>query len=136
MASKKSIIIYNDYKDLTINLICSLIIFVSLIFISPESEEGTILTTAVIFIIPAAVSFNYALKSNISLPKAVLSFIIKITLSLILLVKLLQLWANSGNNNAYISERTKKWQIVSTGIFSLFVFDLIKEHRWKRDFHS
>jgi len=133
MTSKKSIIIYSDYKDFTIALICALIGFIYLLINSSESDNDAKLTTVAIFVIPALVSFKYSIKSNINLSKAILSFIIKISLSLILLVKFLQLIVDKGDEPAEVREKTKKWQIISTGIFSFFVFELIKEHRWNGD---
>lgn len=138
MTSKKSIIIYNDYKDLTVTVICTLIGIITLLIYSAESDESTKLTLLVIFIISAGVSLSYSMKSNNNLLRAVLSFIIKITLSLILLFKLTQLITDKGNESADVKvrERIKRWQLISTGIFSFLVFEMIKEHRWNGDIPS
>jgi hypothetical protein len=138
MTSKKSIIIFNDYKDLTVTIICALIGFITFLIYSSKSDEGTKLTMLVIFVISAVVSLNYSIKSNNYLLRALLSFIIKMTLSLILLFKLLQLITDKGNESVDVKvrERMKRWQLISTGIFSFLVFEMIKEHRWNGDIAS
>lgn len=138
MNKTKSLVIFNDYKDLTVTVISVLIGIIAFLIYLSEVDEVVKLTTAVMFFIPAVKSFNYSKKSNISLPKTVLSFVLKITLSFFILVKLLKLIGDNKNNSIdeKLSERNKNWQIITTGIFFYFVFDLIKEHRWNGDLSS
>ncbi len=138
MTKNKSIIIYNDYKDLTVAIFCVLIGIIALLIYLSEADEGTKLTTAVMFFIPAVKSYSYSKKSNISLPKTVLSFVLKMILSFFVLVKLLKLIGDNRDDSieGKVSERKKRWQIISTGIFFYLVFDLIKEHRWNGDISS
>jgi uncharacterized protein YhhL (DUF1145 family) len=138
MTKNKSIIIYNDYKDLTVTIICVLIGIIALLIYLSESDDGTKITTSVMFFIPAVKCFNYSKKSNVSLPKTVLSFVLKIILAFFVLVKLLQLIGDNGDDTTEgkVRERTKRWQLISAGIFFYLAFDLIKEHRWSGDISS
>lgn len=136
MTSKKNLTIYNDYKDLTLSLICALTGFASFLFCQSVADDDTKLTVIILFIISAVVSLNYSIKANKTITRAVLYFVLKVILSLLLLLKLLELIGYKNNESNEVTKRTKIWQLMTTGIFSLLIFDLIKEHRWKGNFDS
>lgn len=133
--SKKTIIIYNDYKDLTIASICAIVGLVALLICASVAEDDTKRVAVLVFVVSVVPSLNYSIKSNKNIPRAILSFIMKVALSFLLVIKLLELYPYQTDKSNQISERKKNWQLVTTGIFSFLIFELIKEHRWKGDFN-
>lgn len=121
---------------MTISVICAFIGFVTFLICESVAGEDAKLIALVIFIISAIASFNYSIKSNNSLPRAFLSFVLKVLLSFLLVVKLLELIGNKNDESNEISQRTKKWQLFTTGVFSFLIFKRIKEHSWKGNLNS
>lgn len=132
MASKKSIIIYNDYKDLTISIICALIAVITYFTFILEADVFFKLTAAFILLISAAICFYSSSKANKTMIKSSVSFVLKILLSIVIVFKLIELLGSEQNDNVddKAKERKRRWKIISAGFFFYFVFDLINEHRW------